>query len=195
MFIGVARHRISQSVKSFAENYYRYRKDGAVIKTQNEESDDDANAYQYQTLQRGQKVIDDVTKKVTSYKIIDRKAFAEAKKISKIKTSIATLMVDKLSNAKNANNIQIALQLFIKGLTDVSMVCGKGYQPYVKKLMAIKRTTAQLYFKAQINILLMDVLKDMRFVKEYEKYTSQTQFIINSFLAFYLTSVLRNNLC
>lgn len=194
-FIGVARHRISQSIKSFAENYYRYRKEGAVIKTQNEVSDDDSNNYQYQVLQRGQKIIDDVTKKITIYKLVDRKAFDEAKKISKIKTSIATMIVNKIANEKNQNNIKVALQLFIKDLKDVSMICGSGYIPYVKKLMAIKRTTAQLYFKSQINILLMDILKDMKFVDTYDKYTSQTQFIINSFLAFYLTGIVKNNLC
>ncbi|GAF88799.1 unnamed protein product, partial [marine sediment metagenome] len=146
-------------------------------------------------LQRGQKTVDDVTKKITSYKIIDRKSFDEAKKISKIKTSIGILIVDKITNEKNQNNIKIALQLFIKDLRDVSMVCGSGYVPYVKKLMAVKRTTAQLYFKAQINILLMDILQDMKFVESYERYTSQTQFIINSFLAFYLTGIMKNNLC
>ena len=194
-FIGVARHRISQSVKSFAQNYYRYRKDGAVIKTQNEESDDNENMYQYQVLQRGQKIVDEITKKITIYKVIDRKSFDEAKKISKVKTSIATLIVDKLTNDTNQNNIKIALQLFIKNLKDVNMICGKMYIVYVKRLMAIKRTTAQLYFKAQINILLKNILKDMKFTESYENYTSQTQFIINSFLAFYLTGIVKNNLC
>ncbi len=194
-FIGVARHRISQSVKSFAKNYYRYRKEGEGIKTQNEETDDEANTYQYKVLQRGQKIVDEITKKITTYKVIDRKAFDEAKKISKIKTSIATLIVDKITNETNYNNIKILLQLFIKDLKDVSMICGSGYVPSVKKLMAVKRTTAQLYFKAQINILLMDILKDMKFLDVYERYTSQTQFIINSFLAFYITGIMKTNLC
>jgi hypothetical protein len=194
-FIGVARHRISQSVKSFAENYYKYRKEGSVIKTQIEDSDDESNAYQYKVLERGQKIVDDVVKKISIYKVIDHKAFEEAKNITKIKTSIATLIADKLTNEKNSNNIKIALQLFIKNLTDVSMICGRNYVPYVKKLMAIKKTTAQLYFKAQINIILMDVLKDMKFMESYQKYTAQTQFIINSFLAFYITSIMKNMLC
>ena len=194
-FIGVSRHRISQSIKSFAENYYKFRKEGEAIKTQVEDMDDESNIYQYKVLERGQKIIDDVTKKITIYKVIDRKAFDEAKIISKIKTSIATLMVDKLTNEKNYDNIKIILKLFIKDLTDVSMICGREYHSYVKKLMAVKRTTAQIYFKSQINILLMEVLKDMKFMETYQKYTAQTQFIISSFLAFYITGVMRNILC
>lgn len=194
-FMTEARTRISQSVKSFATNYYRNRQEGSAIKTQNEESDDEANVYQYKVLQKGQKVIDDVAKKITTYKVVDRKALNDAKNISKVKTSIATLIANELINDQYFNNIKILLQLYIKELTSVKMICGNEYYTYVKKLMAIKRTTAQLYFKAQVNILLMDILQNLKLKNSYNKYTSQTQFIINSFLAFYITSIFRNNLC
>jgi hypothetical protein len=196
-FIMISRHRISQSVKSFAENYYRYKKEGIKITTQGgeDETETGSNAYQYKTIQRGQKVIDDVVKKITMYKNVDRKAFDEAKKISKVKTSIATIIVNQLTNSKHNNDIKIALNLFIKDLSSVSMICGSGYTSYVKKLMAVKRTTAQLYFKAQIQILIKNILDDADMEEAYEKYTSQTKFTINSFLAFYLTSIFRNSLC
>ena len=196
-FIGLARHRISQSVKSFAENYYRNKQSGASIKTQGAETGEDEanNAYQYQVLERGQKLVDDVTKKITSYKIIDRHAFDEAKKISKIKTSIATLIAKGVTNNKHFNNVKISLQLFIKDVNEVDVICGQGFYVRVKRLMAVKRTVAQLYFKAQINVLLTDVLKDVKLTNQYEKYTSQTQFIINTFLAFYITLMLRRSVC
>lgn len=194
-FIIEARTRISQSVKSFAKSYYKNRKEGSMIKTQNEETDDDANAYQYKVLERGQKIVDEVTKKITVYKVIDKKAFDEAKRISKVKTSIATLIANEVTNEKHFNNIKIVLKLFIKDATSVDMICGKSYYTFVKKMMAVKRTSAQLYFKAQINILVQEILQDIKLIEVYKKYTSQTQFIINSFLAFYLTSILRNTLC
>jgi len=195
-FLSASRTRISQSVKSFAESYYRNQKAGSAIKTQGEISDDeDSNNYQYQVLEKGQKIVDDLTKKITSYKIIDRKAFDEAKQISKIKTSVATIIADGVTNEKHYNNVKMALQLFVKEAKTVDMVCGEGFYVYVKRLMAVKRTVAQLYFKAQINILLIEVLKDAGQIKTYEKYTSQTQFIINSFLAFYLTIMVRRSVC
>lgn len=194
-FLSASRTRISQSIKSFAESYYRNKKSGSSIKTQGEIEDDDANSYQYQVLEKGQKIVDDITKKITSYKIIDRKAFDEAKKISKVKTSIATVIVKNLTNEKNFNNIKLTLQLFIKEVKSVDMICGDNFYVYVKRLMAVKRTVAQLYFKAQINILLQEVLKDSHLLKTYEGYTSQTQFIINSFLAFYITLMVRGYIC
>jgi hypothetical protein len=61
--------------------------------------------------------------------------------------------------------------------------------------MAVKRTRATVYFKQQVNILLIRILEDAGHKNVYDSYTSQTQFIINTFLAYYLTIVLRNNLC
>lgn len=194
-FIGISRHRISQSVKSFAESYYRYRKEGMSIKTQNEPTDDEVNVYQYKVQQRGQKLITELLKKITVYRTIDRKSFDEAKDLTKVKTSVATLMIEKLNNEKNMENIKIIMQLFLKEVTDVSMICGKNYLPTVKRLMTVKRTTAKVYFKAQVNILVKDIIEDMDFRETYEKYTSQTQFIINSFLAFYLTGMIKNSIC
>ena len=198
LFIGAARHRISQSVKSFAENYYRNKKAGVSIRTQIEPDggdDDNINSYQIKVVQRGQKVIDDVTRKITSYRVVDRQALEDAKKYSKVKTSIATLIVNEIGNLQYYDDIRMALQLYLKDLKTVDMVCGSNYSVYVKRLMSIKRTNAQLYFKAQINILLMKIIQNIDYTKVYEKYTSQTQFIINAFLAYYLTGVLKNTLC
>jgi hypothetical protein len=197
LFLSTSRSRISQSVKSFAEHYYRNKKEGAGIKTQIDYTDDEGNSnvYQYQVLKRGQKLVDDITKDITMYKSIDQKVFEEARALTKIKTSIATIIASNVSNEKHINNIRILLQLYIKEIPDVTSLCGKEFYSVVKRLMAVKRTIAQLYFKAQINILLIDILKDSQFLKVYQTYTPQTQFIINSFLAFYITLLVRRKAC
>jgi hypothetical protein len=195
LFIGVARHRISQSVKSFAQHYYNAKKNKLGIKSQSDQEDEEGHLQQYKVLERGQKIIEDVVKTLVVYKTIDRKAFDEAKRISKIKTSIATMIADKVTSDKNMNDIKVLLQVFLKGVTDVSMICGDNYYPYVKKLMGVKRTTDRVYFKSQINVLLIKIVNEMNFANEYNKYTQQTKFIINTFLAYYITLVLRNRLC
>lgn len=197
LFISVARHRISQSIKSFAEKYYKNRENGLGYKTQKEDSEDPekANMYQFQIQQRGQKIIDDILKKLAIYKTIDRKSFDLSKKQSKIKTSIAILIVDKITDEKHSENIKIALQLFIKNLTNINMICGNQYINCVKSLMGIKRLSHKLQFKSQINILLKGLLKDINLQNQYFKYTSQTQFTINSFIAFYITGMIKTNIC
>ena len=193
----VSRTRVSQSVKSFVENYYKIREKGDVVKTHEEPTgdDDEDRRPDVKVGQRGKKVIDDIVKKFVIYKVIDSKAAEEAKKLSKIKTSIATIIIQKLVNEKYADNIRMVLQLFIKEIPDVKSMCGDKFYPYVKKLMAVKRTRATVYFKQQVNILLIKALEEAGHKEAYDSYTTQTQFIINTFLAYYLTIVLRNNLC
>ena len=194
-FISVSRHRISQSVKSFAEHYYRAWTAGDAIKTQQDVSDEEGNQYQLQTLERGKKVIDATVRRLTIYKTVDKTAMEDSKKITKIKPVIADLITRELKNIKYADEIRLILQLFVKNVTDASMFCGKNYYSYVKKLMAVKRTRSRIYFKQQINILLMKILKDIRYTKTYNSYTTQTQFIIHSYLAYYLTMSMRHTVC
>lgn len=195
-FVTEARHRMNQSVKSFAQNYYKAHKEGGAIKTQNEpKEEDEEGIFQYRVLERGRKVIDETVKKITIYKVVDKKAIEDAKNLTKIKASIATTISSSLTNLKYGDNIRTILQLFIKDLQDSNSLCGANYVPFVKKLMAIKRTKARVYFKQQVNILLEKVLEDIKYNDWYNKLTTQTKFIINSYLAFYLTIVFRNSIC
>lgn len=194
-FIAGARHRIDQSLKSFAEHYYRAWKEGNAMKTQTDVSDDEGNMYQNQSQERGKRVIDSTVKNLTVYKTLDRKAMDEAIKITKAKPIIAGLITKELKDMKYADEIRLILQLFIKEVTDKSMMCGKNYYLYVKRLMAVKRTRSRIYFKQQINILLMKVMKNIGYTETFNSYTSQTQYILHSYLAYYLTLCMRNTIC
>jgi len=193
-FITEYRTRISQSVKSFAAIYYKAAKEGAGIKTEPEPTDDE-NQYQIQSQERFTRVVDDIVKKVTVYKEIDKKALMDAKKLTKISVALATQIASKLCDVKYTDNVRMCLQLFLKDLKGVRSICGKGYYIYIKKLMGIKRTREQIYFKQQVHELLMRVLKDIKYSQKYESLTNQTKFSINSYLALYLTMILRNDLC
>jgi hypothetical protein len=194
-FISASRHRISQSVKSFAEHYYRAWKSGDSIKTQTDVSDDEGNQYQNQSMERGKKIIDSTVKNLTIYKIVDQRAMEESINITHIKPVIADLITKELKDIKYADEIRLILQLFIKDVTDRSSFCGKKYYDYIRSLMAIKRTRSRIYFKQQINILLNNIFKNIGYLQTFNSYTTQTQYIINSYLAIYLTMTMRNTTC
>ena len=195
-FIYVSRHRISQSAKSFAEHYYRAWNSGKAMNIQSDVNDDESiNMHQQQQKEKGKQLIDSTVKKLTVYKTIDPKAVRDAITITKIKPIIADLIVRELKDIKYADELRLILQLFVKDVTDRSMFCGKGYYLYVKKLMAVKRTRSKIYFKQQINILITRVMKNIGYTETFNAYTSQTQYMINSFLAFYLTMCMRNSIC
>jgi len=194
-FMLVSRHRVSQSVKSFAEHYYAYRASGIGIQAQTEPGEDDVNKYQIQTQAHGEGIVNKILTKIITVKEVDIKALEEAKEITKVKTSIATLIAEHLSDSIHLNNLKIALHLFVQDLGTTSDLCGERFYDYIKKLMAVKRSSNPHFFKNQINILLVEILKDIKQYKVYETYTNQTRFSVNSFLAYYLALIVRNTLC
>lgn len=196
-FVSVSRHRISQSVKSFAEHYYRAWKSGDAMKVQGDQSDEEAdqNFQQQQKQERGKKIIDTAINKITVYREIDNVALTKSIQLTKIKTSIASTILKELQNIKYTDDLRIILQLFIKEINNKSMLCGVGYEKYIRKLMSVKRTNSIVYFKQQVNILTRNIMKATNYLKTYENYTNQTQFMINSFIAFYLTMIVKNSVC
>lgn len=194
-FIQESRTRLSQSVKSFAESYYTASKEGSKIKTAATPADDDQNAFQFESMSKTERLIEEITRKITVYKYVDIPSREEARTITKINITIADVLVNSINDVKYTENIRLILKLFIKDLTDVKQICGKDYFIFVRNLMAIKRTSAQIYFKQQIYVLLEKVLKQENLSHNYEKFTSQTKFLINLFLAYYITMILRKTLC
>jgi len=194
-FVQEARTRMSQSIKSFATLYYKASEEGSGVRSSFEGDDTGDNAYQYETTKKSERLIDEVTKKITVYKYVDKKALNDAKTISKIKMSIATLLANQITDISYSDNIKSIYRLFLKDLTNVKGLCGSGFVSYVKKLMSIKRTTELVYFKQQVNVLLMKLVKKIDFEDKYNKLTPQSQFNINTFIAYYITMILRNTLC
>jgi len=196
MFMRESRHRVSQSIKSFAQTYYKISEEGIGIRTGEDPSEDSEDSYQQQTGgEKSTKLVDSIVQKITVYRYSDRKSQEEARKISKINASLATQILSKLNNTKHSDSIRLILKLYVKDLQDANQICGKQYEKYVRDLMSLKRTKLKIYFKQQVNILLMKLLKEIGYSKKYSKLTSQTQFLINLFLAYYLTMLVRNTVC
>ncbi len=184
------RHRISQSVKSFAGTYYKAHEKGTLVRTTPE--DDEGKAYQ--DILRSSKSVEDTVQKLTIYKTIDRKALDNSKKLTKINSNIANKLTKNVSNPKYSDNVRIILDLFIKDIKEVKYICGVEYIKYILKLMALKRTKKKLYFKEQITTLTELLLKDEKNIN-YFKTSQQKQHSIKLFLSFYLTMSMRNMIC
>lgn len=190
-FITECRTRISQSIKSFAEIYYKAGKDGFAMRNPNE----DDESTQYQQIEKSSRVINDVIKNLTVYKVIDNKAMNDARTLTKVRASLATSLSQSLTNINNVDNIRLVLELFVKELSQVGHLCGNEFFNNVRSLMAIKRTKSLVYFKQQVNILTKIIVKDIKFDKEFDKLTNQTKSLINLYVAYYLTLTLRNSIC
>jgi len=192
-FMVDTRTRVQQSVRSFAEAYYRTMEQGTGF--QSDEKDDSQKSLKALNVDSSQKVAEKFTKKIVVYRHVDRKAQEEARSLSKIKASIATQISSKLTNIKFSDNLNIIYKLYLKDIKSVNDICGKGYFVYIKKKMSMRRTIEKIYLKQQINILVLRLIKEFDYQKQYNKLTKQTQYLINLYLAYYLTMLLRNSVC
>lgn len=190
------RTRVSQSIKSFAEIYYKAQEKGTVVRNPYESEDEDTgNKYQEQSQDKYQRIIDNITKKICVYKYIDKKAMMYSKSITKINLSLATLLSNTVTNVKYIDNIKIIMKMFLKDIREVKTLCGKEYFKYLRSLMSIKRTSAVVYFKQQINELIEKLIDDMNYREKFNRLSGQSKFMINLYIALYLTMILKNTIC
>lgn len=195
-FVYISRHRISQSVKSFAETYYQADKEGYGIKTQIEPTEDEeGSSFQHQIIERGKKSIDDVSKKITIYRYVDKNALEFSLEFTKIKLEIANSIIREMAHPQYAEEIRMMLTLYIKKMEEKNELCGRRYLEYVRSLMVIKRTTEVVYFKKYVVDLLKHLLKNAKLLNLYNSATNQSQFNLAVFLAIYITSVFKNSIC
>lgn len=188
-----SRGRIAQSLKSFAEAYYRNdEKSFGIGNTKENETGEDILPAE---LEKGARIAELVANKICIYKEMDYKAFEQARSLTKVNIAFTTIIVKQIQDIHFSNDIKFIVELFLKNVTSVNQICGKNFIPYIKKLMSIKRTSKELYFKNEVNKLLLKIIKETKIEPKYNKLSRQTQFQFNSFLAFYLTMYTRNLIC
>jgi len=193
-FIYECRHRINQTFRSFAELYYKYSKEGIKGYGQSEKEGSEGT-YEIETLKKGERIIEDVTSKITIYKEIDRKAFEDAKKLSRANVIYAEYILKSLSDVKYSDDIKLIYELFVRELESLNELCGKDFFKFTRDLMGIKRTTKVIYYKKQVIDLTNKILLNSKYEKSYQKLTDQTKFITQSFTSFYLALYFRNKVC
>ena len=193
MFMTECRSRVRQSITSFQIAYYKFSKEG--LKFREPYVGEEGGEFEYQTLEKRNLLIDNITKSITVYQEIDEKALAEAKSLTKIRESLARQIVEELANIKYQENVRTVLDLFVRDIKSTSSICGKDFFPYVRSLMAVKKTNRPIYFKQQVNELLIKVLKSIKMFETFLQLTSQSKSLVGSFLALYIAMFLRNKIC
>lgn len=192
-FLYKYRHRINQTMRSFANLYYKFEKEGKSYKSPYES--EQGEYVTPQAVERGQRIIEVITQKITIYKQVDNKAYDDAKKLTDTSSSLSRRIVSELSNLKHSDKIKTILDLFIRGIRSTNQLCGKDFYEYVRSLMAIKRTSQEVYFKQQIVELLEEILKDIGEFKTFSRLTPPTRFQSALFLSYYITIYTRNTVC
>ncbi len=187
-FIGESRSRLNQSFRSFANLYYKIINAPGYGIPSNEALDDQVNPY---TLNRRDQFIYNVVSRICMEGDKDQQTIDEAKRITKISDSMATALVDELSNGTNPSLYSVSLQNILNLLLTQPQ---SRIEDITIQLMSIKRTTKPVYFKKEIQGLTSSLVKNSGRKQEFDSLTPQTQFRIAKYLAVYIAMVLRNTL-
>jgi len=189
LFIRESRHRLAQSFRSFANSYYKNDEAGKGIKQTDEYED-------VEDKLRSSKLIDDLVNKITVYRIFDRKAFDVSRKFNKTDVTISKKLISALMDPKYKDDLKLCYELFIKNLPDeVSAICSTKFFKILKKLLSLKTSKTDIYFKKQCQILLNKLFNKIKMEKDYSKYSEQTKFNYLNFLTMYFMLILRFNIC
>lgn len=192
------RTRISASLKSFTAAYYDASKKGSGYQTTFEPSSDESEFEGKDAgVDRNEQLATEIAKKITIYKMIDQDAIEVSRKITKINKILANAMAGSLANSKHTDNVALALLHFATetgGKTKI--ICSnEEHFKVVRKLMSVKVKTEKLYYKKIITRLVDIILKDIDMFDKYKKSTTQTQFMVNLFLGYYLALVMKELVC
>lgn len=193
-FITESRSRLNQSFHTFANSYYK------IIETpgqpgipSTEEIDDQVNP---PIPDRREELSRYVASQICGKGYVDQKAIDEAKKITKISDSMATALVHELSNGTTpfeySEDVRLILELFSNGLSSTEICQFSSFIKHLNRLIRVKKTTKPVYFKKEVVDLTTALVKNSGRKQEFLSLTPQTRSRICQFLAYYITTVLRN---
>jgi hypothetical protein len=193
-FVYAYRTRIAQSTRALGRMYYKMKDKTGGFKAPQEYEEE--GEFQKQKIEeRGQRIIDEITKHITVYKQIDNKALNDAKTITKIDSNLASEIVKEITDLKYTKDIQFILEVYIREISNFSQMCGNEFFNHVRSLMAIKKTNKVVYFKQQIILLTEKAIKEAGLESKFNKLLPQSKFNVYLFVSDYLCMYLRNFIC
>lgn len=194
-FVYELRHRIAQSVRSFANLYYEITEKGKEQIYKQDETIGQEE-YQFGQMDKKQRLASETSRDITVYKHKDHRALDASKQLTKVNQLTADTIVTILCDTKYTDSVRVILQLFLREIKTKDDICGMRFTQLVQKLMSIKRTKQQIYFKQQVTDLTCKLVKTTKTMEDrYDHLTTQSKFYVSLFVAYYLTFFLRNKVC
>lgn len=194
LFFYESRSRIAQSLRSFAELYYQFEKKGYGLGSHIE--DEKGTEIYSQELDKIKRISEFIATKITVYKELNYNVLNQSKSLTKVNMSNATLIINTLQNPKFLNDLTYLIELFFKDLKSINQICGRDSISYIRKLMGVKRSSKEVYFKKEVSVLLLKVLENVPLLKQkYLKSTIQTKYQMNLFFAYYIILYSKSIVC
>jgi hypothetical protein len=182
------RTRIMQSMRSFAKAYY-YEYERKNISQEREDGIQNVD-HSYEIKLKN--FISGISSDICIYGKVDVAAAVHASQLLKFNKKLSIEYSQKLANPKFKDNIETALYLLLKDTKDISYIKSTEFLDHVQKLMSIKITKQEIYFKKSISLIHDQIIDILKLHDWYDKLSIQSQAISRNFIAYYLVFYLRN---
>lgn len=178
-------HRINQSMRSFYNHYYTISKEKTQTKTTDETSlntSEELNLKQF---------IDKISKDICLYKKISEPAYEQALRLTKFNKELARKYITTITDPKYIDDINNLLYILLRDIKNLNSVQTPEFLYYIKKLMAVKVSKKEVYYKKILSKIHDQIIKDLHYEKWFNTVSIQTRFISRSFLSYYFAFLLR----
>lgn len=180
------RTRIAQSVRSFANHYYKISEAGGATRQVNEEIPESDNTEQKIRIEASK-----LSKNITVYASVDSKAINGAQNLTRFNRKLATTYIDALMDTKYTEKIELLLFLFMKELPAIKTTQNE-YIETSKKLMSIKVSKKPVFYKKVLSEIHDGVITDLALTHKFEALSAQSKHISKSYLSYYFALTVFN---
>jgi hypothetical protein len=181
------RTRINQSVRSFANHYYKIAEGGGATRQQIEDMPEKENIDK-KLKQESSKL----AKNITVYASIDKRALQAAQQITRFNRNLSVQYTEALVNTKYTEKLELALYLLMRSLTALKATESQ-YIDISKKLMSVKVSKKPVFYKKTLIEIHDQIILDLGISQKFEKFSAQSKHIARSFLSYYLTLMVFNH--
>jgi hypothetical protein len=188
LMIYALRTRINQSMNSFFHKYYEVIDEDKMSKSEKEGTGDYDPSHETKLRAFISKIISDIC----IYNKIDNNAIVQSSSLIKFNKKLSEEYAKQLSSPKFSERLESALYLVLKDIKDTHFIKSTQFIDYVQKLMSIKVTKQQIYFKKIISDIHLEIVNSLGLQKWYEGLSVQSKAISRNFIAYYLAFYIRN---
>jgi hypothetical protein len=181
------RTRIAQSVRSFANHYYKIAEGGGATRQQIEDMPEKENL-QKKLKQESSKL----AKNVTVYAAVDVRAVNASQRITRFNRKMATVYAESLVDTKYTQQLELLLYLFMRALPAIKSDEGK-YIEVSKRLMSVKVSKKPVFYKKTLTQIHDQIITDLGLTHKFERLSAQSKHISRSFLSYYLAIMVFNH--
>lgn len=186
------RHRISQSIKSFASKYYMVAADKEKLKS----VEDDEEIYKKETLEiKIKNFSSKISKDICVYGKIDKQAMEQSIQITKFNKKLAIKYIQTINKIKYLENVNLLINLMLKNISNFENICNIKFLDYVRSLMAVKTSSKPIFFKKILIKIHSQIIEDLKYQKWFDGLSTQSKATSRNFLAYYITFIIRRYIC